>query len=151
MRIFLDTNVVMDYLTSRGDESATEKIFESIDSGEHMGFLSIGSFYTIIYLTERFLKDKGMKNPQRLTCLRDILSTLLDSLEIAGHTREDLLDGIQDKQFKDLEDSCQLQSAKKSSCPCLITTNKKDFHDSDSTAIKILTPKEFVKSFLSNK
>ena len=116
-----------------------------------MGFLSIGSFYTIIYLTERFLKDKGMKNPQRLTSLRDILSTLLDSLEIAGHTREDLLDGIQDKQFKDLEDSCQLQAAKKSSCPCLITTNKKDFHDSDSTAIKILTPKEFVKSFLSNK
>lgn len=127
MRIFLDTNVVKDYLTSRGDESATEKIFESIDSGEHMGFLSIGSLYTIIYLTERFLKDKGMKNPQRLTCLRDILSTLLDSLEIAGHTREDLLDGIQDKQFKDLEDSCQLQAAKNPHVPVLLQPIRKIF------------------------
>lgn len=150
MRIFLDTNVIMDYLTSRGDEEATGKIFDAIDSGEHVGFLSIGSFYTIIYLTERFLKDKGLKNPKRLTCLRDILSTLLTSLEIAGHTREDLMDSITDAQFRDLEDSCQLQAAKNSSCPYLITTNKKDFRDSDSTAIEILTPKEFVKMFLSN-
>lgn len=40
MRIFLDTNVVMDYLTSRGDEQATEKIFESIDSGGGISALS---------------------------------------------------------------------------------------------------------------
>ena len=151
MRIFLDTNVIMDYLASRGDEEATGKICESIDSGENMGFLSIGSFYTIVYLTERFLKDKGLKNPKRLACLREILSTLLDSLEIAGHTREDLLKSIADEQFKDLEDSCQLQAAQNSSCPYLITTNKKDFHDSDTTAIEIVTPKEFVKAFLSNK
>lgn len=150
MRIFLDTNVIMDYLTSRGDEKVIGKIFDSIDFGEHTGFISIGSFYTIIYLTERFLKDKGLKNPKRLFCLREILSTLLDSLEIVGHTREELLEGVQDEQFKDLEDSCQLQAAKNSSCPVLITTNKKDFRDSDSTAIEILTPKEFVRKMSLN-
>lgn len=33
MRIFLDTNVVMDYLTSRGDEQATEKILSPLIQG----------------------------------------------------------------------------------------------------------------------
>lgn len=28
MRVFLDTNVIMDYLTSRGDEKSNVKIFE---------------------------------------------------------------------------------------------------------------------------
>ncbi|MBQ6750818.1 MAG: PIN domain-containing protein [Bacteroidaceae bacterium] len=151
MRIFLDTNVVLDYLTSRGDEKATGKIFDSIDSGENTGFISIGSFYTIIYLTERFLKDSSLKNPMRLARMREILSKLLESLEIAGHSREDLLIATNDLQFNDLEDSCQLQAAKASSCPCLITTNKKDFRKSDSTAIEILTPKEFTRKYISNK
>ncbi len=151
MRIFLDTNVVMDYLTSRGDEQATEKIFESIDSGENIGFISTGSFYTIIYLAERFLKESGVKNPKRLHQLREILSGLLDSPEIAELSREFLFAGANDMQFKDLEDSCQLQAAKISSCPCLITTNKKDFKESDTTTIEILTPKEFTKKYLSRK
>ncbi len=30
MRIFLDTNVILDYLTARGNEKATKIIFESI-------------------------------------------------------------------------------------------------------------------------
>ena len=83
--------------------------------------------------------------------MREILSNLLESREIAGHSREDLLIATNDLQFNDLEDSCQLQAAKASSCPCLITTNKKDFRKSDSTAIEILTPKEFTRKYISNK
>ena len=93
--------------------------------GGNIGFISTGSFYTIIYLAERFLKESGVKNPKRLHQLREILSGLLDSLEIAELSREFLFAGANDMQFKDLEDSCQLQAAKISSCPCLITTNKK--------------------------
>ena len=145
MRIFLDTNVVMDYLTSRGDEATTDKIFETIDNGENTGFISVGSYYTITYLTERFLKNKGYDNPERLTLLRDILSTLLSSLEIAGCTREELLLGTNDTQFKDLEDSYQLQAANASSCVYLITGNVKDFQSSDSTAIEVVTPAEFLR------
>lgn len=151
MRIFLDTNVILDYLTARGNEKATKKIFESIDSGENIGFISTGSFYTIIYLAERFLKDNGMKNPKRLVCLREILTSIIDSLEIVELSRESLLIGTNDLQFKDLEDSCQFQAAKASSCPCLITTNKKDFLQSNSATIEVLTPKEFVKKHLSEK
>ena len=149
MRIFLDTNVIMDYLTSRGDVEIIGKIFRSIDSGEHIAFISIGSYYTIVYLTERFLKAQGLKNPKRLIRMREILTTLLESIEVAGHTREELMTGTNDVQFKDLEDSLQLQAAKSSFCPYLITSNKKDFRESDSTTIDVLTPKEFAKQFLA--
>ena len=69
MRIFLDTNVILDYLTARGNEKATKKIFESIDSGENIGFISTGSFYTIIYLAERFLKDFLQSNSATIEVL----------------------------------------------------------------------------------
>jgi|GEM_PF-3017053 predicted nucleic acid-binding protein len=42
MRIILDTNVILDYLTARGNEKATKKIFELIDSGENMGLHRLG-------------------------------------------------------------------------------------------------------------
>ena len=150
MRIFLDTNVILDFLTSRGNKKAIEKIFNSIDSGENTGYISTGSFYTIIYLSERFLKENGVKNPNRLIQLREILFNLLDSLEIAEHSRESLMAASKDIHFKDLEDSCQLQAAINSSCPCLITTNKKDYKDSDYP-LEILTPSEFEKKYISSK
>ena len=145
MRLFLDTNIVIDYLTARGDVTATDQIFESIDEGIHTGVISIGSYYTITYCVERFLKEEGYKNPRRLVKLRDVLTELLLSLEVAGHTREDLLSATNDPQFKDLEDSYQLRAASAASCAYLITNNVKDFRDSDSTEVTVVTPKMFLK------
>ena len=64
MRIFLDTNVVMDYLTSRGDEQATEKIFESIDSGgEYRLYLNRLFLYNHLF-SRKIPKRKWSKESQ---------------------------------------------------------------------------------------
>ncbi len=121
MRIFLDTNVVMDYLMARGNVEAIDQIFKTIEEGLNTAFISIGSYYTITYLTEQFLKEAGYRNPVRLAKLRKILSTLLLSIEVTGNTRSELLAGTNDLYFKDLEDSYQYQAAMASSCTYLIT------------------------------
>ncbi|MBQ9640513.1 MAG: PIN domain-containing protein [Bacteroidaceae bacterium] len=146
MRIFLDTNVIMDYLSSRGNVEAANKIVESIEEGENTGYISAGSYYTITYLTDRLLKEEGYNNPQRLKILRHTLSTLLSFFEIANCSRTEFLLGTLDQQFNDLEDSYQLQAANAASCEYLITNNIKDFQKSDITNVRIITPTEFAAS-----
>lgn len=143
MRIFLDTNVVMDYLASRGDVESVSRIFRQIEEGKHSAFISIGSFYTITYLTEIFLKNKGLEKTERVKMLRATLESLLVYLNVAGHTKAQLLKGVKDVEFQDIEDSYQYQAALSAKCECLITSNIKDFHDLENPLIDIILPKDF--------
>lgn len=143
MKIFLDTNVVMDYLASRGDVESVNRIFKDIEDNVHSAFISIGSFYTITYLTEIFLKNKGFEKAERIQRLRDTLESLLGYINVAGHTKAQLLRGVRDVEFQDIEDSYQYQAALVADCECFITSNIKDFRDLDSPLIDIVTPKEF--------
>lgn len=145
MKIFLDTNVVMDYLASRGDFESVNYIFKQIEDSVHSAFISIGSFYTITYLTEIFLKNKGFEKAERLQRLRDTLESLLVYINVVGHTKAQLLKGIRDMEFQDIEDSYQYQAALIANCECLITSNIKDFKDLESPLIEIVTPREFCK------
>lgn len=143
MRIFLDTNVVMDYLASRGDVESVNTIFKQIENEEHTAFVSIGSFYTITYLTEIFLKQKGLEKEERIQLLRETLESLLEYINVTGHTKEQLLTGIRDDGFKDIEDSYQYQASLAAGCECLITSNIKDFKNMEEPAIAIVSPKHF--------
>lgn len=143
MKIFLDTNVVMDYLASRGDVESVNSIFKEIEDRIHIAFISIGSFYTITYLTEIFLKNKGFEKAERIQRLRDTLESLLGYINVVGHTKAQLLEGVRDFGFQDIEDSYQYQAALAADCECLITSNIKDFRDLDDPLIDIVTPIEF--------
>lgn len=145
MKIFLDTNVVMDYLASRGDVESVNSIFKQIEDSVHSSYISIGSFYTITYLTEIFLKNKGFEKAERIQKLRDTLESLLGYINVVGHRKAELLKGIKDMEFQDIEDSYQYQAALIANCECLITSNIKDFKDLDSPLIDIVTPREFCK------
>ncbi|MCQ2073994.1 MAG: hypothetical protein MJY77_02245 [Bacteroidaceae bacterium] len=128
----------MDYLASRGDVEPVNCIFKQIEDNVHSAFISIGSFYTITYLlTEIFLKNKGIEKAERIQMLRDTLGSLLGYINVAGHTKAHLLDGVRDMEFQDLEDSYQYQAALVADCGCLITSNIKDFKDLDSPLIDI--------------
>lgn len=143
MKIFLDTNVVMDYLASRGDVESVNSIFKQIEDNVHSAFISIGSFYTITYLTEIFLKNKGFEKAERIQRLRDTLESLLGYINVIGHTKAQLLKGVRDVEFQDIEDSYQYQAALAADCKCVITSNIKDFKDLVSPLIDIVTPVEF--------
>lgn len=143
MRIFLDTNIITEFLFDRKYVEECSKIISSIENNENEGIISGGSFYTLTYLIDVNIKKSGAGNPARLEILRDVLKRILQTFNIAELSGADFLTGTQDKRFSDLEDSYQFQCAVKSLCGCIVTINKKDFPQ-NNTQIKILSPSEFL-------
>ena len=63
MRIFVDTNIVSELLEERSLVDYIDQIFEKAEQKGWTRVLSVGSFYTITFLTERFLRHQGIGQP----------------------------------------------------------------------------------------
>ena len=148
MRIFVDTNIVSELLEERSQVDYIDLIFENAEQKGWTRVLSVGSFYTITFLTERFFRRQEIGLPQLVEQQRKILNSLLQAFEIADISKEELSSGVSDVQFNDLEDSYQYQSAIKSKCSVLWTINKKDFMNVTNGNIQILSPQEFVDTYI---
>lgn len=64
--------------------------------------------------------------------------------DICDISNEELIKGVWDINFSDIEDSYQYQNAIAEQCEYLITLNKKDF-PTDNNHISIITPEEFIQ------
>ena len=82
MTIFCDTNIVLEFLQERKLVDEVRRIIaHAISSGDDL-FISIGSFYTITYLTEIYLKeDKTLDKAGRIARLRYILNGVLGTFK----------------------------------------------------------------------
>lgn len=147
MRVFLDTNVFIEYFAKRTQFAFVRQILSAIEDGEVTGVLSAGSFYTIAYAMEMELKRAGIHNPEKLQRNRVYLNRVLDLVQIANAGDEDYRLAVNDEGFKDLEDSFQYRNALAADCDVLITINVRDFRG--ATKIKVLSPDEYVKQYLS--
>ena len=49
MKVFLDTNIFIEYFAKRSQFTVVKQLFDAIEDGELEGVLSAGSFYTIAY------------------------------------------------------------------------------------------------------
>lgn len=110
-------------------------------------FISFGSFYTITYLVERYLKeDDTLSKENRLVRLRFILNGILDTFKLAGQMPDSIINGVNDKHFDDLEDSYQAHVAEEMGCDVLLTINEKHFTRFDEfSPVKVLTPQQFLE------
>lgn len=148
MRVFIDTNVIMEMLEQRSQADLCSNIFDWLDSSGSTGFISIGSFYTITFLSERLLHHQGKKRPELTRKLRLILEGILQEFSIWPSSSKELLEGIHDEDFTDLEDSYQYQAAIASGCSVLITINIKDFDNVKDNKVKVLTPEDFSRMYM---
>lgn len=150
MKIFCDTNIITEFLEKRLLFDAVAKIL-TLASTRHTLFLSEGGFYTITFLVDKQLRRMSIYNPERLVQERKILLRILDTFQISSASRFGLKQGVEDENFRDLEDSYQYQAAINCGADILLTINVKDFVGvSDNKRIKIMTPQSFVDEFLSN-
>lgn len=147
MRVFLDTNVFIEYFAKRAQFAFVRQIFNAIEDGEIEGVLSAGSFYTIAYAMEMELKRAGIHNPEKLQRNRAYLNNVLDLVQIANAEDEAYRLAVNDEGFKDLEDSFQYRNALAADCDVLVTINVRDFRGAKE--IEVLPPDEFVKQYLS--
>lgn len=147
MKIFYDTNIILEFLLKRKEGDKVRDILLWSHENHVEKFLSSGSFYTLTYLIEKYLKNQGIQDTQnrrhKLTC---ILSVLLQEYKIIGET--DWGKAINDVRFSDLEDSYQYQTAVNAGCNVLLTLNIRDFKQITDSSISIMTPEEFVNKYI---
>ncbi len=132
MKLFIDTNVVLDVLADRepfADESAT--ILSLIEREAVAGFIAAHTATTVFYLLH---KELGLKRAKRA------LMDLLKIVEVVPVDHDRLLQALA-IDWDDFEDAVQAACAAKIGADYLITRNREDFAGADVT---VRSPAEFL-------
>ena len=148
MKVFLDTNIFLEYFEQRREYEAVGEILGAIEDRRLKGFVSVGCVYTLAYLIRMELKRQGIVRPEQTERLRSILGVVLRLVTTVGVSHQRLRMGTEDVSFDDLEDSFQYQSALQAKCDALVTINLRDYSGGDTSKIEILSPAEFVGKYM---
>ena len=134
--VFIDTDVIVDFLTDRKPFSLeSAKIFSLIDQKKIKGCVSSLSFSNLYYVLRKFGTHKKV-----ISSLQD-LSELVDILKVDS----DIVKSALTSDFKDFEDSIQYFAAQEhKNVDCIITRNIKDYKDS---SLPVMTPETFHVTF----
>lgn len=135
MRIFIDTNILLDVLTEREPFYKNSAVIWSlVEKGFVKGYISAISINNIYYITRKLKGKSGAEQ---------IVDKVLKDFKIISLTYEILkLSRTIDK--KDFEDVIQYFSALQKGCDYIITRNKKDFPQKE---IEVIEPADFIKTF----
>ena len=147
MKIFLDTNVFLEYLCGRSKALIVRDILDIIDNNGYTAYMSSSSFCTIAYYVELSFKELGFHKPEKTEKTRDVLNTILDIATITDVDHPGTVSATNDESFSDFEDSIQYQCALKADCDVIVTINIKDYKKADQSIVKILTPEQFLQNF----
>lgn len=140
MIIFLDTNVVLDWLLDREDTYAQEAtdLFLAAEESRITVCVSAGSVYTVAYVLHRAGK--------RGRALRNALSSFLTLVDVANADKDTFVRANQLTDISDLEDAFQYQIALTNpAIQYMVTGNTKDFRAADQSRLPVVTPAEMVK------
>ena len=142
MKILIDTNIILEVILQRENFDVANHLLTALSDGDHKIFMTVGGFYGMLFSVDKYFKKvMAMQEPMRTDAVRSVMTQVLSIVDVAGQDKETLLAGIQDQNFKDLEDSCQHQAALKVECDYLLTFNVKDY---SGATISVLTPQEFM-------
>ena len=75
--------------------------------------------------------------------------SIMQLFEPVGISKLEIIKAILNRDFKDLEDSMQLQTAISHNCDVLLTININDFKQSADKSVELLTPQEFVEQYMN--
>jgi len=131
--LFIDTNVIIDYLTNRKPFSKSAyHIFSLAEKGIVRLNISVISFTTIYYILRR------NNSHQKIINSLSLLSRLCKVIPLD----QNILDQAMKSDFSDFEDAVQYYSAlQNKNCSTIISRNTKDFQ---SSIIKVMLPDELL-------
>lgn len=134
MKVFLDTNILLDVLIKREPFFVfSKRLWELSELNKLIGIVSALSFNNIFYIVR--------KNSDGYLA-RDCVKKLRAIFEICEVDSKILNQAI-DSEIKDLEDAVQYFSALRTGAKFLVTRNPDGFPA--STPIAIVTPEMFIK------
>jgi len=134
VRAVVDTNIIIDALTSRDPfRESAEAIFSHVAAKSFESYITANSITDIHYLLRKHLHD------QELT--KDAIGKLLILFQIQDVTYEDCINALA-SEMKDFEDALLSSCAGRAEADYIITRNIKDFKLSHIPAV---TPDEFIQ------
>ena len=148
MKVFLDTNIFLEYLQRRRQYQAVSQLLSAVEDKRIKAVVSAGCVYTLAYLIRMELKRQGIHRPEQTNQLRTLLNIVLSLCTVAGISHKRIVSGTNDLAFDDVEDSYQYQCALQNKCDALVTINLKDYRLADTSAMEILLPDMFVSKYL---
>jgi predicted nucleic acid-binding protein len=133
MKLFLDTNVLLDVLVQRAPHSiSASRIWSRVEARAVEGYISAVSFNNVHYVIRRAAGRPAAHEALKL--LRDVFQLIpLD---------EEILHRAIDSDSADFEDAIQFFSALRARADCLLTRNVRHF---PAEPVSVLTPEEFLK------
>lgn len=138
MKLFLDTNVLIDYFAQRdpffhdSKQLLIASYFEDVEL-----WVSTGSFSDVEYILRKAIP---------IPTLRTMMATSMEHLHATSPHSNDLIDGL-NAQWPDLEDFLIARCAENEGADYLITRDIKGFERSTVPAI---TPESFFKKMQSH-
>ena len=128
MKVFVDTNVILDYILQREHYTEAKRAIAQEVAAQDTLLMSVGGFYTMLYVVDKyFRKELQQSHVVAMAQTRDVMRKVLSLFTVAEHDNSSLLNGMDDLTFHDLEDSCQYQLAVKHGCKKLLTFNTLDY------------------------
>lgn len=132
-KVFLDTNVLLDFILNREGAENTSKIFQIGRDGDIELYVSVLTMANAAYIGKRGrTKENLLEFLNLITSFVNVLS--MDEVQWKNSISID---------SPDLEDMLQYQCALAGQCDIVITRNVKHFTFSK---IQVLTPTEFLDS-----
>ena len=151
MKLFLDTNIFIEFIEHRKQYEPVSQIIDAIIEEQHTACISTGCLYTLAYLFERGLKLQDIHKPELTLRIRHLLAEVLNMSTIVPLAHANAETAVYDESFTDIEDSFQYRCALENRCHVLITINDNDYKNGDLSQIEILTPSAFVEKYINNE
>ena len=137
MKVFLDTNILIDYLLKRHPfYDSAKKVFD-------MCLYKIDGYVTPHSLIDVFYMLSERTDASTDYCRETILK-LRAVLYVVPENDERVISASSNTSFSDFEDSMQNESAIVAGADYIVTRNKKDFENS---TIPVVTAEEFMSLF----
>ncbi len=129
MRIFIDTNVLIDMAVARNDNhKAADVIMKSCVVRKNEGFVSSHSVTDFFYIVRKDLMPEEKRN---------WVKYIVNNLTILTEDKEAFLSALADEGFFDLEDNLQMVCAAEADLDFIVTQNVRDFVQSQVPAVSI--------------
>ena len=137
MKIFLDTNILLDTLIERSNHEFTDNAATILglgDNGVIDLYMSALSISTIAYVL------KNMTASRKKAIIKELI-TIVKVLPILPEHVYNMLES----PMKDIEDALQAQSAKEGLCDLIVTRNTSDFKEA---GIPVIEPQDLLKRII---
>jgi len=140
MRVLIDTNVAITYISGRDDPFAhdIEKIMQLCAEETIEGILAFHSISIIWYVSRKAPDTERRKWIKKLCTL----------LTVSGADNQMIIGAIDNTDFKDFEDALQDCCAVESEADYIVTANKRDFVN--HSMVTPVTPEEFLSIYCKN-